>query len=65
MRRIARSLPEKYRAELLVEAALREDATGARLAELYLQRGYKLADEDYANIPPLEREIRTLRGEPE
>ncbi|MGZ3601055.1 MAG: hypothetical protein ACXWQ5_15415, partial [Ktedonobacterales bacterium] len=65
MRRIARSLPEKYRAELLVEAALREDATSARLAELYLQRGYKLADEDYANIPPLEREIRTLRGEPE
>lgn len=65
MRRIARSLPEKYRADLLVDAALREDASSARLAELYLQRGYKLADEDYANIPPIEREIRNLRGESE
>lgn len=65
MRRIARSLPEKYRAEALVEAAMREDTSSARLAELYLQRAYKLADEDYASIPPIEREIRTLRGEPE
>lgn len=65
MRRIARSLPEKYRTELLVDAALREDVAGARLAELYLQRAYKLADEDYASIPPIERDIRALRGEPD
>ena len=63
MRRVARSLPEKYRADALLEAALREDAAGAQLAELYLQRGYKLADEAYADIPPIEQKIRALRGD--
>ena len=62
MHRIARSLPEKYRADLLVAAALNADATGARLAELYLQRAYRLLDEDYANIPPIEDQIRALRA---
>jgi hypothetical protein len=63
MRRVARTLPEKYRADQLVEAALRADATGTQLAELYLQRAYKLADEAYADIPPIEQKIKTLRGE--
>ncbi len=63
MHRIARSLPEKYRAEQLVGAAVREDAAGAQLAELYLQRAYKLVDEDYAGIPPIERSIRQALGE--
>ena len=62
MHRIARSLPEKYRADLLVAAALNADATGARLAELYLQRAYRLLDEDYASIPPIEEQIRELRA---
>lgn len=61
MHRVARSLPEKYRADLLVAAALNADATGAQLAELYLQRAYKLLDEDYASIPPIEDQIRALR----
>jgi hypothetical protein len=61
MRRIAATLPEKYRADQLVEAALRSDAGGATLAELYIQRAYKLLDEDYINIPPLEQRIRELR----
>jgi hypothetical protein len=63
MRRLATGLPEKYRADQLIEAALRPDAQGNRLTQLYLQRAYKLVDEDYAAIPPLEREIRELRGE--
>lgn len=63
MRRVARTLPEKYRADSLLEAALREDAPGAQLAELYLQRAYKLADEAYAEIPPIEQKIRALRGD--
>jgi hypothetical protein len=61
LRRLARSLPEKYRADQMIEAALRTDAVGPRLAELYLQRAYKLADELYAEIPPIEQEIRALR----
>jgi hypothetical protein len=62
MRRIAATLPEKYRAGLLVAAALRTDTAGAQLAELYLQRAYKLLDEDYTGIPPIEQRIRELRG---
>ena len=61
MQRIAQSLPGKYRTDQLMEAALRTDATGPRLAELYLQRAYKLLDEDYAGIPPIEESIRALR----
>jgi hypothetical protein len=63
MKRLARSLPEKYRATLLVDSALRRDDTGPRLAELYLQRAFKLADEDYIGIPPIDEQIRTLQGE--
>ncbi|MFI5273862.1 MAG: hypothetical protein ACHQ4H_12585 [Ktedonobacterales bacterium] len=62
MRRIAHSLPEKYRAEQLVAAALSADAAGAQLAGLYLQRAYKLVEEDYASIPPIEEQIRALRA---
>jgi hypothetical protein len=63
MRRLARPLPEKYRADQLIEAALRPDAVGPKLAGLYLQRAYKILDEDYMSIPPLDAEIRTLRGD--
>jgi hypothetical protein len=63
MRRMAEALPEKYRADQLIEAALRNDDQGARLTQLYLERAYKLLDEDYAAIPPLEQQIREVRGE--
>lgn len=62
MRHLAATLPEKYRAEQLVAAAMRTDADGAQLAELYLQRAYKLLEEDYISIPPIEQRIRELRG---
>jgi hypothetical protein len=63
MRSMAQALPEKYRADQLIEAALRNDETGTRLTQLYLERAYKLLDEDYAAIPPLEQQIREARGE--
>lgn len=63
MRRMAAGLPEKYRADQLVEAALRTDDPGARLAQLYLERAYKLLDEDYSAIPPIEHEIKELRDQ--
>jgi hypothetical protein len=62
LKRIARSLPEKYRADRLVSAALRDDVDGPRLAELYLQRAFKLADEDYIGIPPLDEQIKAIEG---
>jgi hypothetical protein len=60
MRRLARPLPDKYRAEQLIEAALRPDAAGPKLAGLYLQRAYKILDEDYMSIPPIDAEIRAI-----
>ena len=53
LRLLASTFPDKYRADQLAETAVRQDATGARLAELYLQRAYKLLDEDYISIPPI------------
>lgn len=61
LRLLASTLPEKYRADQLAEAAVRPDQTSERLAELYLQRAYKLLDEDYISIPPIEQQIRDLR----
>jgi hypothetical protein len=61
LRRLASTLPEKYRADQLVEAAVRPDTVGASLAQLYIQRAYRLLDEDYINIPPIEQQIRELR----
>lgn len=61
MKVLASTLPEKYRAGQLAESAVRPDQTSERLAELYLQRAYRLLEEDYISIPPIEQEIRDLR----
>jgi hypothetical protein len=58
---LASTLPEKNRADQHAEAAIRSEETGARLAQLYLQRAYRLLDEDYISIPPIEQQIRELR----
>ena len=61
MRRVAQSLADKYRSAELTEAAFDPGERGARLAELYLERAYKLLDEQYAEIPGIERAIRELQ----
>ena len=61
MRRVAQSLADKYRTSELTEAAFDPGERGARLAELYLERAYKLLDEEYADIPGIERAIRELQ----
>ena len=61
MQRVAQSLPDKYRSTELTEAAFDPRERGARLAELYLERAYKLLDEEYADIPSIERAIRELQ----
>lgn len=63
LRMLASTLPEKYRAEQLVEAAIQPNEVGAHLAQLYIQRAYRLLDEDYINIPPIEQQIRELRDQ--
>jgi len=55
-------LPKKYRAEELVEVAARNDAGAGRLAQLYFERGYKLASDDFEGLLTIEAEIEALRG---
>lgn|SRR6185312_4759999 len=61
MQRIARQLPDKYRANELITAASNPQERGSKLAELYIDRGYKLLDEEYADIPNIEQAIRKLQ----
>jgi len=61
MQRITASLPDKYRSSELIASAVDSSEKGSRLAELYLERGYKLLDEEYAEIPGIERAIRELQ----
>lgn len=61
MQRITNRLPEKYRGTELVAAATDTNTRGAKLAELYLSRAFKLLDEEYADIPGIERAIRDLQ----
>ncbi len=62
MTNIARLMPEKYRGDDLISAATDTGERGSRLAQLYLERGYKLLDEEYADIPGIERTIRELQN---
>ncbi|HLZ55870.1 MAG TPA: hypothetical protein VKR06_02890 [Ktedonosporobacter sp.] len=62
MERIAARLAVKYRGLAIVTAAVGPDEQGARLAELYLSRAFKLLDEQYADIPDIERAIHDLQG---
>ncbi len=61
MQRLADLLAEKYRGSQLVAAAIDPKPQGAQLAGLYLSRAYKLLDEEYAEIPNIERAIRELQ----
>lgn len=61
MQRIVRFLPEKYRGSDLLGAAFINGDQGAKLAGLYIERSLKLADEEYAEIPRLDRAIRELQ----
>ncbi|MBV8821348.1 MAG: hypothetical protein JO123_00995 [Ktedonobacteraceae bacterium] len=63
MRRIADLLADKYRGKDLVAAALDSHERGTKLAQLYLDRAFKLLDEEYADIPNIERAIRELQNE--
>ncbi len=61
MLRLANRMPDKYRGDELISAAVEPDERGSKLAQLYLERGYKLIDEEYADIPGIENAIRKLQ----
>ena len=61
MQRVARRLPDKYRPAELIEAARSSEANAAQLAELFVERCYRLVDEDYAALADIDRRIEALR----
>lgn len=58
---LARHLPENYSIPRLIETAARPADQGSRLAELYLERCYKLAEEDYLGLQTIDQAIRELQ----
>jgi hypothetical protein len=62
MQRVARHLSEKFRPTELIAAARSPEPRGARLAEVYLERCYKLVDEDYGALAELDTRIEELKG---
>jgi hypothetical protein len=61
MERIGRHLSDKYRPAELIAAARSPGPKAAQLAELYLERCYRLVDEDYAAMAELDSKIDALK----
>jgi hypothetical protein len=59
---LAHHLPETYRVSTLVESARTPTRTGGELAQLYLDRCYKLASENYTLLGDIEERIRALES---
>jgi hypothetical protein len=62
MQSLARLLPPKYRAHDLIAAASIPGERGQKLADLYLQRCYKLYQEEYLDLERIDREIEAIGG---
>jgi hypothetical protein len=65
MKRIGRHLAFRYKVAELIAAASDPDPKSGRLAELLMQRCYKLAAEEYDALTALDAEIEALTKEPE
>ncbi|MBI4492114.1 MAG: hypothetical protein HY690_04915 [Chloroflexi bacterium] len=60
VRKLGRHLDAKYRVDALLGAAQQPGAEAWTLAQLYVERAYKIAAEDYAALSALETRIRAL-----
>ncbi len=63
MERVSRHLAAKYRCSELIAAARGRGESAQRLADLYLQRAYKLAAEEFDALPALDAAIEAARAE--
>lgn len=61
MQRVSRHLTEKYRPAELIAAARSTEPRGAQLADLLLERCYRLVDEDYAAMADLDSKIEQIK----
>ncbi|MFH1141382.1 MAG: hypothetical protein V1724_06950 [Chloroflexota bacterium] len=60
IRTLARYLPEEYHVHRIIESAEKSTGKGPRLAQLYLERCYKLADQDPAGLHAVDQAIREM-----
>ena len=57
---LAKYLPERYRIPRLIKTAEMPAAAGGLLAQLYLERCYRLLEEDYRRLQELEGKIQRM-----
>ena len=62
IRTLTRYLPENYQIPRLMEVAKQSVGRESRLAQLYLERCYKLVDGDYLGLQQIEKAIQELLG---
>jgi hypothetical protein len=62
IRALGRYLPVEYRADRILEVAGQTTEVGRRLAQLYVERCYKLAREEYLELKALDQEIEALES---
>jgi hypothetical protein len=62
MRALAEVMPGKYRVSDLVEVASIPGERGQQLAELFIERSYKLLNEEYLDLERIDRDIAEARG---
>ena len=60
---LSRHLPEEFQVLNLLAAAREATTQGSRLAQLYLDRCFRLSDGDMGRVAALDMEIREMRGE--
>ncbi len=60
---LGQALPERFWAERVRRSARDSSDAGARLAQLYVERCYKLLEEDFAAVQALEEQIAALAEE--
>jgi hypothetical protein len=58
MRALGRYLPENYQVDRIIQTASQPGENGPQLLQLYLERCYKLADEDYLGLQKVDETIR-------
>ncbi len=60
--KLGRYLPATYRFDELVQAASLPGERGSRLAQLYLERCYRLSDQAYGDLERIDQQIRDARS---
>ena len=58
---LARYLPVNYNIKSLIQSTKLESDSGSVLAQLYLERCYKLYEEDYIELQNIEDKIKSFK----